>query len=195
MAQDLAQDQTQERLAGPPDDEALARQAGSNRAAFAELYQRYLDCVYRYHLARTGCSADADDLTAQTFLAALESVRDYQGRGSFAAWLFGIASHKAVDFFRQGRHELPLESAESLPTAAVSPEERLEERLHFRRVAQALHALPQDRAEAIVLRIYAGLSAAEAAQVMHRSEAAVKMLVHRGLGDLRQRLLVPGEEA
>lgn len=51
-------------------DEALAQQASYHPGAFAELYRRHLPRIYRYHLARTGCPQDAEDLTAQTFLSA-----------------------------------------------------------------------------------------------------------------------------
>jgi len=66
------------------DDETLAREATENPAAFAELYRRHLSRVYRYLLIRVGDVHDAQDLTAQTFLAALEGIAGYRGRGNFA---------------------------------------------------------------------------------------------------------------
>ena len=67
------------------DDVHLARQARVNAEAFAELYRRHVTRIYRYHMAHIGNVKDAEDLTSQTFMAALEGIRSYRGAGSFAA--------------------------------------------------------------------------------------------------------------
>ena len=179
----------------PIDDMELARRAGSDPQAFTELYHRYLSVIYRYHLARTGHIQEAEDLTAQTFLTALESIRSFRGQGSFAAWLFGIASHKLVDHYRRNREELPLEQAEQLHSPLPLPEEAVQQRLDMARVARVLKLISPERAEALVLCLIGGLSLAEAARTVGKSEAAVKMLVHRGLCDLQERLAVHLEVA
>jgi RNA polymerase sigma-70 factor (ECF subfamily) len=171
-------------------DSELARRAAHDPEAFSELYQRYLPGVYRYHLARTGQVQEAEDLAAQTFLTALEAIHGFRGQGSFAAWLFGIASHKLVDHYRRRRPELPLELAEEMHSPDPLPETAVLQRLEIGRVAHALHLLSPERAEALVLCLFGGLSAAEAAQTMGKSEAAVKMLLHRGLAELQERLAV-----
>ncbi len=171
-----------------PDDMELARRAAQDPQAFSELYHRYLAPVYRYHLARTGHVQEAEDLTAQTFLTALESIASFRGQGSFKAWLFGIASHKLADHYRHSREELPLEHAEQLHSPIPLPEETAHNRLEMRRVAHVLRLISPERAEALVLCLFGGLSLAEAARTVGKSEAAVKMLVHRGLCDLQERL-------
>ena len=176
-------------------DAELARRAASDPDAFSELYQRFLPGVYRYHLARTGQVQEAEDLTAQTFLTALEAIHSFRGQGSFAAWLFGIASHKLADHYRRRRPELPLELAEAVHSPNLLPEEAAVQRLEIRRVARALHLLSPERAEALVLVIFGGLSMAEAAQALGKTEAAVKMLIHRGLKELKERLAVHLEVA
>lgn len=169
-------------------DAELARRAARDPEAFSELYQRFLPGVYRYHLARTGQTQEAEDLTAQTFLTALEAIHGFRGQGSFAAWLFGIASHKLADHYRRRRPELPLELAETSPNPNPLPEEAVAQRLEMRRVTHALRLLTPERAEALVLVFFGGLSMAEAAQTLGKTEAAVKMLVHRGLSELKERL-------
>jgi RNA polymerase sigma-70 factor, ECF subfamily len=74
------------------DEAALAQQAIRDVDAFAELYRRHMTRVYRYHIAHVGNVKDAEDLTSQTFIAALEGIRSFRGSGSFAAWILGIAS-------------------------------------------------------------------------------------------------------
>jgi RNA polymerase sigma-70 factor (ECF subfamily) len=169
-------------------DEALARQARDDPEAFAELYGRYVDRVYRFVLIRTGSVPDAQDLTSQTFLAALESIGAYGGRGSFGGWLFGIARHKLADHYRRRRPEVPLDDAEELHYPDPSPEEVVDARLQLARVSRALRSLDAQQAEALALRLFGGLDAAEVGQAMGKSQAAVKMLVHRGLRKLQERL-------
>ena len=83
------------------DDYELIRSAIDNRAAFAELYRQHVNKVYRYFIFKVGNRLDAQELTSQTFLAALENIASYCGEGSFAGWLFGIASRKAAQFYNQ----------------------------------------------------------------------------------------------
>lgn len=170
------------------DDFELARLAVRDPEAFTELYHRYLPGIYRYHLARTGHKQEAEDLTAQTFLTALESISSFRAQGNFSSWLFGIASHKLADHYRRLRVELPLEEAEQVHSPVPLPEEIVSQRLDLARIARVLSLISPDRAQALVLCLFGGLSLSEAAQAVGKSEAAVKMLVHRGLCDLQERL-------
>ena len=169
------------------DEPDLARLAVTDIDAFAELYRRHLTRVYRYHIAHTGNVKDAEDLTSQTFMAALEGIGSYRGTGSFAAWIMGIALKKRLMYFRGGRLEIPLEAALSFPSPDLPTDKAALQRLQLESVARALRQISPDRAEAIVLTYFGGLSHAETGRVLNKSEAAVKMLVSRGLQDLRER--------
>jgi len=172
----------------PFSDEAkLVRQALTDAEAFAELYRRHVKHVYRYHIAHTGDIKDAEDLTSQTFMAALESIRSFRGEGPFAAWLMGIASRKRALFFRGRRPQVPLEAATELPDGSLATDEAAGQRLQLAAVARALKQISAERAEAIILYTFAGLTYRETGALLGKSEAAVKMLVARGLQDLRQR--------
>jgi RNA polymerase sigma-70 factor (ECF subfamily) len=171
----------------PADDTALAREASVNTEAFAELYRRYLAPVYRYHLVHTASVPDAEDLTSQTFMAALEGLHSFRGDGSFAAWLMGIASHKRLLYFRSRRPLLPLDDLYSLPDPSLPTDQAALRSLQLRSVAHALAQINPGRAEAIILTAFAGLTYREAARLLHKTEAAVKMLVSRGLHELRSR--------
>jgi RNA polymerase sigma-70 factor (ECF subfamily) len=177
------------------DELELARRAVHDPDAFTELYHRYLARVYRYHLARTGHVQEAEDLTAQTFLTAFESIGSFRAKGRFSSWLFGIASHKLADHYRRSRLESSLDEAEQVHSPLPLPEEAVAQHLDLARVARHLKLISPQRAEALVLCLFAGLSLAEAAQVVGKSEAAVKMLVHRGICDLQERLAVHLEVA
>jgi RNA polymerase sigma-70 factor (ECF subfamily) len=169
----------------------LVRQAVSDANAFTELYQRHVTRVYRYHMAHTGNVKDAEDLTSQTFIAALESIRSFRGSGSFGAWILGIASKKRLMFFRRSRngsrHEVPMDAALHYPSPGPSTDKAATQRLQLESVSRALKQISPDRAEAIILSYFGGLSNLEASRIMNKSEGALKMLISRGLQDLRER--------
>ncbi len=165
-------------------EDGLMLAARQNRAAFAQIYQRYAPLIYRYLLTKVSNRQDAQDLTAQTFAAALHKFDSYRGDGSLAAWLTVIARNRAISYYRSRRREIPLD--DETPLMAAATEEIVGRRLRLEAVLAALEKLPQERAEVIRLRIFGELSTAETAQVMGKSEAAVKMLLLRALRDLRQ---------
>ena len=169
------------------DETDLARHALTDIDAFAELYHRHITRVYRYHVAHTGNVKDAEDLTSQTFMAALEGIRSFRGTGSFAAWIMGIASKKRLMFFRGSRPEVPLDAVLYYPSPDLPTDKAASRRLQLESVSRALRQISPDRSEAIILTFFGGLSNAEAGRVLDKSEAAVKMLVSRGLQDLRER--------
>jgi RNA polymerase sigma-70 factor, ECF subfamily len=176
-----------------PSDLVLAAQAKKDPCQFVALYQRHYRRVYVYHLARTGNEQDAQDLTSETFMAALDSISAYRpevGNGhehSFSAWLFGIAHHKLADFFDKWVPQSSLEEAGERPAMEQLPEQAAVRRSDLTRLRQVLALLPDERADALSLRYFSELSLAEVAEVMGKSEAAVKMLVYRGLQELRDR--------
>ena len=169
-----------------PDEAAWVRALAADPAAFAELYRRYVDDVHRYLVTKSG-PEDADDLVAETFLAAFRGARSYRGRGAVKAWLIGIARRKAIDAFRARRPVEPLDAALAIADP-LRTEDVAIERSELARVAVALRRIGPERAEALRLHYFAGLACNEIAPLMDRSEAAVKMLVHRGLCELRLEL-------
>lgn len=169
------------------DDARLAHQARADPEAFAELYRRHVRSIYRYHLAHTGDVKDAEDLTSQTFMAALEGIRSYRGTGPYITWLIGIASRKRALFFRGIRPEIPLDTALHLSTPSLPTDKAAVRRLQKDQILGALRTISRDRAEALILCFFSGLSTMDAGLVLGKSEAAVRMLISRGLHDLRTR--------
>lgn len=174
------------------DDESLARAARDEWAAFETLYRRYMSRVYRYCYTHTDDAQAAEDLTAQTFLAAMESIGRYSQRGTFAAWLFGIASNVCKGYHRYGyRHpQAPLTEAAQLPDGRTpQPEQSAYRRGILDCALRVLPLLSEDRQEVIRLRFLAGLNTAETAAVMGRRRGAVRALLSRAIDDLRERCL------
>lgn len=178
------------------EDEMLVARAQQNLGAFSELYQRHVQRVYRYVLVRVGGNVqDAQDLTSQTFLAAMEGLKSYRSTQPFVAWLLGIARHKVADQFRRQKPQVELETAVFLPddTHNSDPDDQIDQQLDIARVTRKLQTLAPDRAEVITLRLFAGLEVPDIARMLGKNEAAVRMLLFRGLRDLQAQLNVPQE--
>jgi RNA polymerase sigma-70 factor (ECF subfamily) len=176
------------------DDLELSRAASRDACAFAVIYRRHVPSVYRYLMARVGNEQDAQDLTAETFLSALRNIGRFRGQGTLIAWLLTIAHNAAADHFRRMRPDVPLTEIEDLPDPTGTAEDVAFRRLDQVQVLNAIRQLSADRAEALVLRVVLELSVEETSLVLGKSEAAVKMLVHRALADLRRRQAAPANE-
>ena len=169
------------------DDSRLAEEARLDPHAFAELYRRHVISVYRYHRAHTDNERDAEDLTSQTFMAALEGIRSYRGKGPYIAWLMGIASRLRARFFRGIRFEVPLEVAVHLPASSLPTDRAAARRIQMEQLLEAVRTISKDRAEALILCFICELSPSEAGVVLGKKDSAVRMLISRGLQDLRTR--------
>jgi RNA polymerase sigma-70 factor (ECF subfamily) len=164
---------------GLEDEAALVEAARRDPAAFSELYRHYVTPVYRYFYRRLGNTRDAEDLASQVFMEALEGLVRYQERGNFAAWLFTIAQHKAIQAFRRQRPTLSLDEIEKLHSSADDPLEQLVQDENIEQMAAVFADLDEGQRELLRLRFTAGLAYADIGSLLGRTEAAVKMSVHR----------------
>jgi RNA polymerase sigma-70 factor (ECF subfamily) len=156
----------------------LLHAARDNPAAFAQLYDRYVHTLYKYLLGKTGNAVEAEDLTSQTFLAALESLPGYRDQGNFRAWLFGIAHNKWVDFFRRSRRQILPGDHPSLSTESDFLQEVIQDE-KSRILAGLVKHLNESEAELLRLRLVAELEFREIAVMQGKSEAAVKKGYYR----------------
>jgi RNA polymerase sigma-70 factor, ECF subfamily len=165
----------------------LVAEAQRNPAAFAALYDSFVRSVYRYVYRRVGNSADAEDLTAQIFLAAFESLPRYRENGYFAAWLFTIARSKVMDHFRTSRPQVPLDSVEPVGLEA-DVLHHVVRRDELAQLSRLIRALSEEEQELIRLRYVADLPFAEMAAVLKKNEAAVKKSLYRLLARLQSQM-------
>jgi RNA polymerase sigma-70 factor, ECF subfamily len=155
--------------------------------AFRRLYEQYARPIYRYLHSIVGNQADAEDLTSQVFLKALEDLDKFRNQGGFRAWLFTIARSKAMDAYRKRRRELPLDEV-NLPSREPDPLATAIHQDEVDRMRKRIHALPEAEQELIRLRFVAGLGFAEIGTVLKRSEGAVKKELYRLLDRLGEQM-------
>jgi RNA polymerase sigma factor (sigma-70 family) len=155
-------------------DERLARliAAGSERA-FAELYGRYHQQLYRYARSIVLDDADAQDVLQSTFTAALSALQQHKRAAPLRPWLFRIAHNEAISVVRRRRG-----GAAELPALeAASVEEQADERARLALLIADLRELPERRRSALVLRELNGLSHQEIAIVLGTSVGAAKQAI------------------
>ncbi len=155
-------------------------------AAFAALYDRYVDQIHAFAYHQTGSWERAQDVTATTFMRAYSEIGRFEWRGvPYSAWLYRVASNLVLrEHRRQGWITLP----ENMVDPGEGPEDAALRSEQVRRVQAAVRQLSPDQRQAITLRFGTGLRNAEVARVMRKSEGAVKLLVFRGLRALERRL-------
>ena len=169
--------------AAEPTDEALAIAARTDMEAFAALYRRNVDGIFRYCLRRLGTREAAEDATAQTFERVLRTIVRFRG-GSFPAWLYTIARNTTIDVLRRNRFVAPLPERFDPIDVTANPEHEVVARAQAEWVRSLLMILNGDQREVIELRL-AGLSNDEIGRVLGKRSGAVRMLSHRAYRHLR----------
>lgn len=177
------------------DEAGLIATAIADPRAFAPLYQRYVEPVYRYCYRRVSDPELAADLTASIFTRALEALPKFRipetsraDGGTFRSWLFAIAHNAVVDNYRRQRPtgELPIDTADHDP----GPEDRAVHGDELARLIAVLDRISVQHRQIIELRL-AGLTAAEIASALSMSRAAVKSAQTRAYARLRDLLSEP----
>ena len=157
--------------------------------AFAAIFDRYHEPVYRFIASRIHRPADAEDLTQLVFVKALEALPRYESRGvPFGGWLFRLARNTVIDHVRTHRETAELELVLERVDHDRGPDEWAMTRQELESVRVALASLTDEQREAIALRYFAGLSAKEAAMAMGKQEGTVRGLQFRAIAALRRHL-------
>jgi RNA polymerase sigma-70 factor, ECF subfamily len=159
---------------------------------FTELYRTHLRDVYSYAYYRIGNHHDAEDLTEQTFLQAWRhferAQRESNGR-PLRPWLIRIAHNLAANYYRDRSRKPQTNLDDAAPISALHPtEEVVEERAEVKEVLSGVANLPDDRREALIMRFALDMDNREIAGALGRSEGATKVLIHRAIKQLEQKL-------
>lgn len=155
--------------------------------AFGLLYEEFIDHVYRYVFVRTGHVRQAEDMTQEVFLRAFKGIADYRDRGiPFLGWLLRIAHNLVIDFYRRERKKHFVILDETWTPSPDNPASEAERRFEINEIRKAITSLPPAQREAFSLRFIAGLTVSETANVMGKSEGAVKTLQHEAVVKLRK---------
>ena len=190
-------------IAVTPDAELVGRAKKGNLDAFEALANRYEQRVYSLALRMLRQEQDAEDVTQQTFLSALESLSGFRGEASFSTWLLRIATHAALKVIRKrkGLDTVSLEEAtegtndsdaiphpEFIADWRQSPEELVHRNEIRHLLDDALAQLDEKHRLVFLLRDVEGLSVRETADALGLTEANTKVRLLRARLQLREQL-------
>ena len=160
------------------------------QASDAEFYQRYAPAIFAYLLRNVVSREDAEDLLLDVFLAVLEKKLSADlDEQRLVAWIWVVARNKVVDYHRRSKHRTHKE-LRTVKDALYEKDEQAPEQMalkneEYQKLHMTLRELPELQRDIVLLRFGHGLSCSEIANVIQKSEGAVRMALHRTLKLLR----------
>ena len=169
----------------------IRRAQQHDQEALTQLYEDNFDKIYRYVALKIGDKIEAEDMTQQVFLHALQSISSFRWRGiPFSAWLFRIAHNQVVDYLRRKAKQATVPLDESQTSSDSNPQSMAEHGLDIEQLVSATKQLTEAQREVISLRFAGELPIAQVAKVMGKTQGAVKALQHSAIVALRKALSV-----
>lgn len=162
-------------------------ESADQRQALIDLYDSALGDVFGYLASRCGSDGLAEELTAETFLAAVDAVGRRSVPELTVAWLIGVARHKLVDHWRRRERETRLLRAVGVPPNGEAAGDDWDVQLDALVAQEALAALGAHHRSALVLRYLDGLPVREVADLLGRTVGATEVLIVRARAAFRAR--------
>ncbi len=182
------------------DEQFWIRQAQQGDArAFAQLYDRHIDAIYRYIAMRVPSQQHAEDLTEEVFWRAWKAIGRYRPEKPFLHWLYRIAHNLVInDAKRDARHrsyEVMTETGQTLLDDGPSPDENILRQDDIQQLRQALATLSDEEQTLLTLRFFENASYDDIAPILGKSAGALRVLQHRALKKLAIKLAPLRESA
>src|SRR4030042_4393426 len=161
---------------------------------FGRIFDMFADRIFRFAYLRIGDREEAKDVTSEVFLGAYQSLPRYrfQAKAKFSTWLFSIARRVVANHYRQGdkrRKDLGLEGiAAVVSDDSASDLDKVGTKLEYEGVIKHLKGLPPDIREALTLRFIEELDYPEIEEITGKKQNHIRVLVHRGLKQLKEKL-------
>ena len=158
-----------------------------NTDAFGELYIIFVEKIYRYIFYHVKSKTIAEDITGEVFLKAWRAINSCRGKeNTFSSWLYRIAHNQMIDEIRkrQRRPSLELENIENISDSESSVEGYLEQQ----GLLEVVNCLPPNQRRLIVLKFIEGMDNREIANIMGKSEGALRVMQMRALSTLKKEL-------
>jgi RNA polymerase sigma-70 factor (ECF subfamily) len=168
----------------------VERAQQGDRAALEELYLIHFDRIYSYLHMSVGNRHDAEDLTTQTFLKMLESIKRFRWQSApFSAWLFRIAHNLAMDHFRARRRWQPEEDVPEVPgSEEPSAEFQAMHSIGRQSMMELIDKLSPEQQQVLTLKFVFNFANADVATILEKTEGAIKSLQHRALASLQKQI-------
>jgi RNA polymerase sigma-70 factor (ECF subfamily) len=169
-------------------EDLIHKAQDGDKQAFAELYDKFADKIFRFVLLKVGAREQTEDILQETFIKAWQSLPKYEIEGgNFSAWLYKIAGNTVTDYYRKMyRRPETLELNENIDIAAPNLiADQLELKADIETLKQCINQLPATYRQVLELRFVQDFSIKETASILRKSNLAVRLLQHRALKQLR----------
>lgn len=174
------------------EEQELIVRAKRDARAFGEVYNRYFERIFNFILRRTDDEAISDDLTSQTFLKAMQSLKKYEYRGvPFSAWLYRIAHNEVNKFYNKQKRKKVFSLEQEQLFEFIQPEEEAvfdEEKLA--ELMEVLKELPTEAVEVLELRFFEEKNFKEISYILNIGESGAKMRLYRAIDKLKERFKI-----
>ncbi len=182
-----------EALSEPEIDRLVQKASKGDAGAFGQLYDHYVDLVYRHIYYRVYSTHDAEDLTQQVFMKAWKALGKYRKKSAFGAWLMTISRNLLIDHYRSRKDRDSIDEQFDMESGDPGPEELAEVSADRQRLAIAIGRLPDEQRQVVIMKFIDGYEYSEIAGMLGKKEGAIRVIQHRALKKLHQ-LLEEGTE-
>lgn len=163
--------------------------------ALAHVHDTYYPAIFRYIAFRVGDHATAEDLTSEVFTRLLSAVSDRSApKNTLRGWLYRVAANVVADHHRKNYRVRKVELNDTIQSDAIDPAEAVSGKQQLAELSEALAELTEDQQNVISLRFGYEMAIKEVAQIMGKSEGAVKQLQARAVAALSRKMTGDGGE-
>lgn len=163
--------------------------------AFGLLYRHYLDQIYRFIFLKIGSKSETEDITHEVFLSAWRNIPTYAEKGfPLSSWLYQIARNKVIDHFRTRKIDIALDEVAETRAEGDTADLAVEKLINGEKIQAAIERLPEEQQSLLILRYVEDLSPREIADIVGKSEGAVRIMQHRAILRLRHELKQAGKD-
>jgi len=171
----------------------LAKAKQGEEAAFGEIYNLYFQKIYRFIYYRVGNKEIAEDLAEEVFLKAFTKISSVKEDVAFAGWLYQIARNQVIDYYRQKKLTISLDEIENTLEYESNVVDVINLEQQQKILLRFLKELTTEQQVVLKLKFFEDLNNGEIAEIMAKSEGAIRVIQHRAISKLQELIKALGK--
>jgi RNA polymerase sigma-70 factor, ECF subfamily len=169
-------------------NEAFLKAQSLDREAFGLIYDHFSEKLYKFIYYRVGHKELAEDILSDTFVKAWTRIQHVNSSKAFSSWLYQIAKNNIIDYYRVKKVTIDLEEVVGVLEDAASPVDDVNLLIEQKVVMELIEKLPKEQQNVIRYKFFEELENIEIAQIMGKSEGAIRVIQHRAINHLKDLL-------
>ena len=156
--------------------------------AFAHIYDHFSTKVYRFIYFRVNHKEVAEDILSDTFVKAWQKINQINAPEALSGWLYQIARNNIIDYYRIKKETISLDDVSDTLEDLGNPVDALNSSIQQKRILNVLHRLTDEQQQVIKYRFFEDLTSEEIAQIMDKTQGAIRVIQHRAIHQLKELL-------